>query len=330
MTEIAIKDLRDLCLKALTKTGLSDEHAEITVDHYLENECSGKTSHGMVRVSEGIKHIGKYGLSDTEPTIENDKGNFVTINGNRNLGPVIGKMVVDESIKRTKEHGMSFVGGKNFFVNAGSMAYYLRKLTEENLIGIMSCNSVATVAAPDGKERLLGTNPIGLGVPSANGDNFIADFATSAIAYGKVMVAVDKGESLPEGCIIDKDGNPSTDPTDAKKDGAILPLADYRGFALGLFVEMMAAVFGADTLQKDMYGNDGIFIIAIDPNKLGNTGYAQQMSEMLKQVRGSDPAPGKDNVSIPGDRSAEKLKQTLEAGVVDVADKTLKSIQDLV
>lgn len=330
MTEIAINDLRDLCIKALTKTGLSEAHANITVDHYLENECSGKRSHGMVRVSEGIKHISKYGLGDKEPAIETDKGNFAVINGNRNLGPVVGKMVIDESITRAKEHGLSFVGGTNYIVNAGSMAYYLRKLAEQNLIGIMSCNSVATVAAPDGKERLVGTNPIGLGVPSASGDHFIADFATSAIAYGKVMVAVDKGESLPEGRIIDKDGNPSTDPLDAKKDGAILPLADYRGFALGLFVEMMAGLCGADMLQKDMYGNDCIFIIAIDPDKLGNTGYAQQISDMLETVRESDPAPGKNGVSIPGDRSASVLKQTLEFGVIDVADKTLQSIQDLV
>ncbi|HPF78933.1 MAG TPA: Ldh family oxidoreductase, partial [Alphaproteobacteria bacterium] len=209
MSEIAIKDLRDLCIKALTRTGLSEEHAAITTDHYLENELSGKKSHGMVRVVEAVKTLNKQGVSKSAPVIDLDKGNIAVIEGNQNLGPVIGKMVVDESIKRAKEHGLSFVGGRHYIANSGSMAYYLRLLAAQNLIGLMSCNSNPMVAAPNGKERLVGTNPIGLGVPSADGQHFISDFATSAIAYGKVMVAVDKGESLPEGCIIDKDGHPS-------------------------------------------------------------------------------------------------------------------------
>jgi len=328
MTEIKINDLRDLCLKALGKTGLSAEHAMITVDHFLGNECSGKTSHGMVRVIQIAKAIKTVGVPKQAPSIDHDNGNTAIINGQMNLGPVVGKVVTDTVIKRAKEHGLAFVGMNNYFGNTGSMAYYLRRLADQNLISLMSCSSECMVASPTGKDRLLGTNPIGLGIPSHDGNHFIADFATSAIAYGKVMVAVDKGENLPEGCIIDKDGKPSTNPKDAAKDGAILPLADYRGFALGLFVEMIGMMLGGEVLHHETYGKDGLFIIAIDPTKM-NKNFMQQATAVFDQIRDSAPAPGYDSVSIPGDRSAKTLKETLRNGSIDVADQTLQKIEEL-
>ena len=328
MTEIVISDLRELCHKALKKTGLSDEHIQIVTNHYLDNECSGKKSHGMVRAIQLTKTVEKFGVPKQPPEITKDKDHIATIEGHMNLGPVIGQKITDETIQRAKQHGMAFVGGAHYYGNTGSMAYYLRQLADQNLIGIMSCNSESMVAAPSGKDRLIGTNPIGLGVPSADGNHFIADFATSAIAFGKVLVAVDKNEKLTEGCIIDKDGHPSINPKDAKTDGAILPLADYRGFALGLFVEMIGMMLGADVINDQTNGNDGLFIIAIDPSQLSE-GYASQVTHILSQIRDSSPAPGHKHVSIPGDRSAQTLKETLERGTVDVAETTLNNLKEL-
>lgn len=329
MTDIKIDALKTLCEGILLKTGLNKDHAAIVVDHYLENELSGKTSHGMVRVIQVVGAIKKMGLPTRTPEITIDKGNMAVIDGHMNLGPVVGKMVTDESIKRAKEHGLSIVGMNTYFGNTGSMAYYLRRLADAGLVGLMSCSSECMVAAPDGKERLLGTNPIGLGVPSEDGAHFIADFATSAIAFGKVLVAMDKDEPLPEGCIIDKDGNPSTNPKDADKDGAILPLADYRGFALGLFVEMIGMMIGGDVLHNETYGKDGLFIIAINPAHLSGEGYANRVSGILNTMRDSAPAPHKNRVSIPGDRSTACLKQSLARGSVNVADKTLEKLRSL-
>jgi L-2-hydroxycarboxylate dehydrogenase (NAD+) len=214
-------------------------------------------------------------------------------------------------------------------VNTGSMAFYLRLMAEQNIIGLMSCNSQRLVAPPKGREKMLGTNPMGIGIPSKDGKHFIADFATSAIAYGKVLVAQDKGEDLPEGCIIDKDGNPSINPKDAAGDGAILPLADYRGFALGLFIELMATMAGGTAAKDDWYGKDGMFIIAIDPNHIAGEGFANKVESLLGTIRNSEPASGQENVSIPGDRSAEKLNQSLDSGVTNVTDKTLENLKGL-
>ena len=229
---------------------------------------------------------------------------------------------------RAREHGLSFVAMKSYYGNTGSMAYYMRRLADKGLIGLMSCSSECMVAAPSGKDRLLGTNPIGLCVPSEDGNHFIADFATSAIAFGKVLVAMDKNEPVPEGCIIDKDGNPSTSPKDAARDGAILPLADYRGFALGLFVEMIGMMVGGEVLHNETYGKDGLFIIAIDPTKM-RPDFVEHAKTVLNQMRDSTPAPGHNNVSLPGDRSLAKLEESIKRGTVNVADKTLEKLKEL-
>ncbi|NCO03378.1 MAG: Ldh family oxidoreductase [Alphaproteobacteria bacterium] len=329
MTDIKIDALRSLCEGILLKTGLSQDHATIVIDHYLENELSGKTSHGMVRVIQVANAIEKIGLPKKAPETIISKTNMALINGNMNLGPVVGKMVMDQAISLAKEHGISLVGANTYFGNTGSMAYYLRRLADEGLIGLMSCSSECMVAAPDGKERLLGTNPIGLGVPSDEGNHFIADFATSAIAYGKILVAMDKGEPIPTGCIIDKDGNPSTDPKDAAQDGAILPLADYRGFALGLFVEMIGLMLGGEVLHNETYGKDALFIISIDPAHLGGAHYSKRVCNILNTMRQSTPAPHKNSVNMPGDRSSARLHGSIQRGSIDVADKTLEKLKAL-
>lgn len=332
MTEIKISDLHDLCLRALTKTGVSEEHAAVTVDHYLENECSGKKSHGMVRVVEAVHYIEKIGLPEKDIELVQDNGAIAVLEANYNLGAVAALKCMETCIDRTKEHGMSFVGVRNYFASTGSMAYFLRRFAEQNLIAIIGCNSVGLVAAPAGKERILGTNPLGMAFPSADGNHFIGDIATSAIALGKVMVMKDKGEQVPEGKLIDGEGNPSTNPDHAffGTEGAILPLENYHGFSIALMITLLGGtLLGAKDIKMDIYDSDGFFMIGFDPKAFGQASATSSIQETLSQIRTGSPAPGHDGVGIPGDRSAKILKETLDKGVVNVADKTLQDIQEL-
>jgi len=329
MTLISIEELRSLCLQALTATGLPDEEADIVTDHYLENELSGKSSHGMVRVVEAVKAIQKYGLAEKDQAIVLDNDSIVVCDSCGHLGPAAGKYALDIAAERAKEHGMAFVGIKNYIGSSGSLAYYLRRLAAKNLIGIMGCNSVAMVAPPGGRQRKIGTNPLGIVIPSSDKNHLVGDIATSAIAYGKIMVMNEKGENVPEGKMIDKDGNPSANPADAY-DGAILPLEDHKGFALGLFVELLAGpLIGAKAIKENLYDQDGLFIIAIDPQKFGHIDFPAQMSAILGHLRDSPARPGFENVSLPGDRSHQTLKHSTKKGEIEVADKTLETLKQL-
>lgn len=329
MAIISIQDLEKLCLHALKNAGLRDQDVEITIDHFLENELSGKSSHGIVRVVEAVKAAQKYGAPNKDPEIEKDTGNMVTLDGHGQIGVVAARHAMDVTIKRAKEHGLALGGVRNYIASAGSMAYYLRRLANQNLIALMSCNSVAQVCPPGGRERVIGTNPVGIAIPGESGEALIADFATSAIAYGKIMVMKDKGESIPGGLLIDKDGNPSTNPADAY-DGAILPLADYRGFALGLMVELLAGpLIGAKAIKKGLYDNDGLFMIVINPEHLGYSGITEQISEALHAIKQTPPQPGTDFIALPGERSLKTLNEAKTRGTINVADKTLNNLKVL-
>ncbi len=329
MSEISIKALKDLSKQALLKTGLSTKHVDITVDHYVENELSGKASHGIVRVIEAVKTIEKYGVPSDEISIVLDKGNITVMEAKGQLGTVAALKASELVIKRAQEHGLAFIGTRNYIASTGSMAYYLRRFTAKGLIAIMGCNSVALVSHPNSKERIVGTNPIGVGFPSADGQDFITDIATSAIAYGKIMVAKDTSEALPEGVLIDNEGNPSTNPEDAYN-GAILPLAEYKGFGLATMIMLLSgALIGAKDIKKEIYDSDGFFMIALDPKHFGHSHYGELIQQTLKDIKQTALAPNADKITMPGERSARKLAKSLEDGYINIADKTLTQLQEM-
>lgn len=328
MSNISTDELQELCLQALTKAGLKAPDAEIVTAHYLENEMSGKASHGMVRIIEAANALDKWPMPDTPPSIEHDAGSMVRLNANGHIGAVAGDAATKEAITRAKNHGIALIGIHNYIASSGSMAYYLRRIANEGLIAFMGCNSVALVAPPGGRERMIGTNPIGVCIPGKD-THLIADLATSSYAYGKIMVHKDKNEPIPEGVLIDEAGHPSTDPKDAY-DGAILPLSGYKGFSLGLMIELLSGpLIGAKAIKKDLCDEDGLFIIAIDPNAMGNIAFYQDIENALKAIKTSAPAPNSNAIAIPGERSQSTLQNTLKSGYIDIADKTLQKLKAL-
>jgi LDH2 family malate/lactate/ureidoglycolate dehydrogenase len=329
VTTISISELEALCRAALTRAGVREQDAVIATGHYLENECSGKASHGIVRVVEAAGAAQKSGATPGNPEIAKDSGAIVVFDAKGQIGVVAGKHAMDMAMTRAKKHGIALVGVRNYIASMGSMTWFLRRLAEKNLVALMGCNSVAQVAPPGGCERVIGTNPVGIAVPGADGDALIVDFTTAAIAYGKIMVMKDKGETVPDGVLVDTDGHPSNNPADAY-DGAILPLAGYKGFGLGLMVELLAGpLIGAGAVKKNLYDNDGMFIIAIDPQMAGHTGWAQDISAALEFIRKSKRQEGVSEISLPGDRSAKALKEVQEKGQVEVAEKTLEKLRAL-
>ncbi len=329
MPFIDIKNLRTLCEDALRKTGMREVDVQICVDHYLENELSGKRSHGLVRVIEAAKMIKKYGLSTSDPLIEKDTGSMMTMDAQGQIGVVAGYHAVQKAIERGQDCGLALIGIHNFISNSGTMAYYLRRITAQGLIAMMGTNSVALVAPPGGKKRMIGTNPFGAGIPGENGDDLILDMATSAIAYGKTMVLKDQGKPVPDGLIIDQDGNNATDP-ERIYDGAILPLAGHKGFGLGLMIELLAGpLIGGKAIKDELYAQDGLYIIVIDPKQIAPEGFYGEITSALHKLCDSPLRPGETEITLPGQRSKAALKASLERGEIDIVDGTYKQLQEL-
>ncbi len=329
MANISTDELKQLSEQALINAGLREGDAKIVADHYWENELSGKASHGMVRVIEAVKEIKRRSAPQNDPEKEHDNGSLVRFDAKSQIGAVAGHFAMYEAIKRSKEHGIALVGIHNYIASSGAMAYYLRRFADEGLIAFMGCNSIALVAPPGSKERMIGTNPIGICIPGENGQHFIADLATSAYAYGKIMVHRAKGEDVPKGVMIDADGSPSTDPDDAD-DGAILPLAGYKGFSLGFMIELLSGpLIGGKAIKKEFCDEDGLFIIAIDPKAMGHTPFYSDIAKAVNEIKNAERIPGIDHISIPGERSSAAFEKHIASGQIDVADTTLNKLKEL-
>lgn len=329
MANISTDELKTLSERALMNAGLREQDAAIVADHYWENELSGKASHGMVRVIEAVKEIKKRSAPQNDPEKEHDNGSLVRFDAKNQIGAVAGHTAMQEAIKLAPKHGIAMVGIHNYIASSGSMAYYLRRFAEKGLIAFMGCNSIALVAPPGSKERMIGTNPIGVCIPGEDGQHFIADLATSAYAYGKIMVHKAKNEQVPEGVMIDANGSPSTNPEDADS-GAILPLAGYKGFSLGFMIELMAGpLIGAKAIKKELCDEDGLFIIAIDPKAMGHTPFYTDIAKALQDIKNAERIEGVDHISIPGERSSATLAKHLTSGEIDVAAATLEKLKEL-
>jgi LDH2 family malate/lactate/ureidoglycolate dehydrogenase len=151
------------------------------------------------------------------------------------------------------------------------------------------------------------------------------DFATSVVAEGKVMVKLDAGESMPEGWVIDRDGNPTTDPQDYNRGGALLPVGAHKGYSLALFIEIMAGILsgaGYATCPRNKTGNNSIFIIALDIASFRPLDeFEREMEEFVEHMKSTPLATGHAGVIIPGEPELERRQERLREGI-PIADGT--------
>ena len=290
--KIQISDLKQLIYSSLLKK-YSNEDAQSMTNVLLFGELSGKTSHGIVRLFIGESSI----LAQTprkKPTIVS-KGNLSSIIiGNGNPGMLVGPMAMNEVIRIAKLSGVGFVGTNCTNTSSGCLSFYLEKIVQENLIGIIMAQSPPSTPAYGGIEPLFGTNPISFGIPSTPRP-YIFDMATSAISFGAMLEAKTLNQKLPKNVAIDKHGNPTTDPDEAIN-GATLPFDNsYKGTGLAMIVEILAGLWtGADFSGLNTKGGWGNLFIALNPNLFMNENELKdKVYLLLEKMRHSKTKSGK-------------------------------------
>ncbi len=330
MVTIPKSDIHELVCNALKNAGLQDNQAiEEIYAHLMYNELSGKQSHGLLRVKWSIDYINKHGLPTKSPDLALDSGALAIVDGQNNLGLVTARYAADVAINKAKEHGISFVGARNHFGTTGSMNYYNRLFVENGLVGIAGCNSFAMVCHPDGFDPVLGTNPISFGIPSAK-TPCVVDVTTAQWAYGKILELHKAGKDIPDDAFVDKDGKPSTDVKDAK-DGAMLPMNGYKGFSIGLAIEVLGgALIGAKSGLNAVQGSDGIFFITINPDMLvGQEIFEEQVEKLLQEIKSSRHEATVTELLIPGERSPKKYNKNNNNEHIDVVDTVYDVLKEL-
>jgi LDH2 family malate/lactate/ureidoglycolate dehydrogenase len=195
------------------------------------------------------------------------------------------------------------------------------------MLGFVFTGSAPLVHPFGGVDRVLGTNPLAISIPTADKDPIVVDMATSALSASRIRQASYFGEEVPDGTGVDSDGNPTRVPLAIRPGGAISPLAEHKGFALGLVVALLAGpLVGAQTglaLQgwlteaQGPQATWGHFMMAVDPSCFGEASvFKREVARYLEEIRGSRKAPGVEAIRIPGERSFETRRRSLEEGVV--------------
>lgn len=327
--KVTITEMRKNICALLESVGISNEDALVVFSHLLEEELLGKSSHGFYRIPSIINAAKN--LVSTERQIDiKETTEFATkILAANTLGLVAAKVASDIACKNAKKCDMSITSVTGFVGTTGALGYYARLFAKENLFAIIMCSSEYAVAPWGGKDAILGTNPIAIAIP--NGDNpIISDFSTAAMTYGDLMLAAKENRGVPTGVVLDKDGNPSTDPMDADN-GCQLPMAGHKGYALGLAVEILSGLFiGAKSGKDAVVGSDGVFIISFKPDLFVNQNeYTKNLSALINEILHSSLAPNSTQIRIPGGNCFNTISKGIETGYCEISDVVYNDIQNL-
>ncbi len=318
------------------KIGCSKSDAIIAANSLLAADLRGVDSHGIARLS-GYVRLWEAKRINSKPSIKivHETPSTAVVDGDAGLGLVVAPFAMQVAIDKAKNAGTGWVGVKNsnHFGIAGSHAMMA---LQHDMIGIAMTNASALVAPTFSIERMLGTNPIAVAVPGGDEQPFVADFATTTAANGKLEILQRKNEQAPNGWVQTKTGEPSTDANELKNGGALLPLGgdkehgSHKGYALGAIVDIFSAVLsGANygpwvppfpayvPMPENMPGEGiGHFFGAmrIDAFRPAEE-FKLHMDTWIKRFRSSKTIQGQDRVFIPGEPETEFEKERMEHGI---------------
>jgi LDH2 family malate/lactate/ureidoglycolate dehydrogenase len=240
------------------------------------------------------------------------------VDGKRGFGQVAASFAMDVAIKKASETGIAGVSIRRAN-HIGRLGHYSEEAAERGYIAFVSYGSAGPgsghMAPFGGAQRHFGTNPISFGFPAKETNPVVVDFATTMVAEGKIQVARAKHAELPPGCIVDKEGKPSTNPADFYAGGMILPAGGHKGYGLSLMAALLGAGLTAEAAATEGRGG-GVFVMAINPRAFTDeaafVGTIDNVAGAVKQV---PTAPGFSEVLLPGEPEAHARAARRKEGV---------------
>ncbi len=304
--------VRDLFAAA----GSSAREAELTAHHLVLANLSGHDSHGVGMVPRYVDSwlAGQLKLNQRIEIVK-DAGALLTIDAKRGMGQSVTHQAMNEAIARVRTHGVCVMGLRNSH-HLGRVGHWAEMAIDAGLVSIHFTNAVSNpVVAPHlGAQARFVTNPFTVGIPRKGREPLLLDFATSAIAAGKVRVAYNKGVPVPPASLIDHAGLPTDDAAALFEPplGALLTFAGHKGYALAMVCELLgAALTGGETTLPETAGKtpavwNSMLTIVFDPAKIGSVAdFEKEAAAFEDWVKSSALAPGADRIRMPGEPERE-------------------------
>ena len=326
MTEpFQAEELEAFVASVFEALGVPEDDAVTVAGMMVEADLLGYGTHGVFRLRQYTNRLRDGGCNPApEVTVVTESLATALIDGDDGLGHLALKAARDLAMAKAREAGIGWVGVRRGN-HAGPAALYVRSQAAAGMAGLCAAVGSANHVAPfGGTDLLLGTNPIAIAFPGGDRDPFVLDMATTVAAVGKIKVLAQRGEPMPEGWMVGRDGRPLTDPK-RRDEGFLLPIGGPKGYGLSLAIGLLAGVLNGAALGSDVVDftsdtasptNTGQFVAAIDLAAFGDPDViARQAARVFAELKGSVPLPGHDPVRIPGEGRADAHARRLADGL---------------
>jgi len=324
-------ELFQLASTALERAGANHRMAEAAARHLVRAEEQGLPTHGMSRVPFycGMLRRGR-AVGAAQPRMKAERAGACLIDNGDGLPYVSAQWAVEEAIQRARRNGIAFAGVTNS-AHVGVLGIHLAPVAEAGMVGFAFTNSPAAIPAWGGKKPLFGTDPVAAVFPRKEEKPIIIDLALTTVVRGKIMMAMRKGERIPEDWALDRNGKPTTDPKEAIEHGSLFPIGGAKGAMLALMFELICAALTGSAIgpEADSFFSDegnkpriGQAFLAIDPGALaGMDRYFERVEAVVTRML-ADP-----EVRLPGARRFAS-EASAEKGI-EVPDELLAQIEKL-
>lgn len=308
--------IEDFIARAFVAVGMGEGDAGTIAALMADADLNGSDGHGIFRLAPYIRRIREGGLNlKPDIHIARERLGMALVDGDNAQGHLVMSFCAQTAIEKAKIAGVAWVGAHHSN-HAGPANLYAKMPLAHDMIGLYVAVGNANHLPPwGGTDMLLSTNPIAAAIPTDEEPPVVLDMATTVAAYGKVKTAAQRGEAMPEGWMIDKEGKPLTDPTRAGE-GFLLPIGGPKGSGLSLIFGLLAgtlngAAFGEDVVDFNAdyktVTNTGQFIVAVDVAAFMDVGtFKKNVDAIVRRIKASPTLPGFDEVLLPGEQSRRK------------------------
>jgi L-2-hydroxycarboxylate dehydrogenase (NAD+) len=324
--KVKISELQDLGRRALRFYGYNEQESQAILGILMYAQLADNNQ-GLVKLIG--KGIPKGELTEATEVVKETKLSAL-LDGHGQMGMLVLKEAVEMALDKAREHGFGIVGTANTHTSTGAIGYYAREIAREGFLGFVFSGSPSKVCAYGSYERIFGTNPLAIGVPSDR-EPIVLDMATAAMAnYGLIEAKV-AGRSIPDDVAYDRQGRPTTSAVEALE-GATRPFdRRHKGAGLSMMVEVLTGpLVGASFGDIRTDRGRGNLVYVIDPELLvDKKAFNHQVSQLAERVKDTKRLPGVDEILVPGERESRSTQKKLESGEIEIEENLYRELQNV-
>jgi L-2-hydroxycarboxylate dehydrogenase (NAD+) len=338
MQRYAPKQLEAFIARAMQAVDVPPADAQIIGELMTRADVQGSEGHGIFRLPQYVRRI-KGGAVNVRPNIkvEREAAAMALIDGDNGMGHLVMRFATEKAIEKAKTAGVAWVGVK-WSNHAGPASLYASMPMAHDMVGLYLAVGNANHLPPwGGIDMLLSTNPIAVAIPAGEEPPIVLDMATTVAAYGKVKTKAQRGEMMPEGWMMDREGKPLTDPRRANE-GFLLPIGGYKGYGLALIFGMLAGTLNGAAMGRDVVDfnsddttptNTGHVIVAVNIAAFQPVAeFKAAVDALARDIRSSKRLPGVDRIHIPGEGS-HAARAEREKNGVPMPEALMKALNQL-